>query len=134
MKRIISSAFAVPAAVGMLFTALPVSAATAAKAHRAGSCTAEGDFATCVAGGNASSPRLIYIHASSSPGQSVQVFWNDVCGEGTGAGSKSGQFTARTPARRLIRHPYSLPSSCSVAASASLADGGHLKVWISYRR
>jgi hypothetical protein len=64
----------------------------------------------------------------------VQVFWNDVCGEGTGAGSKSGQFTAGTPVRRLIRHPYSHPSSCAVAASASLADGGHLKVWISYRR
>lgn len=134
MKRIISSALTVPAAAGLLLTAMSASAATAAKAYRAGSCTAEGDFATCTAGGNATSPRLIYVHVTSSPGQSAQVFWNDVCGEGTGAGSNSGQFTAVTPVRRLIRHPYSHPSSCSVAASASLAEGGHLKVWISYRR
>jgi hypothetical protein len=122
------------ATVGLLLTVTSASAATVAKAYRVGSCTAEGDFATCTAGGNATSPQLLYVHVTSSPSQSVQVFWSDVCGEGTGAGSKSGQFTATTPVRRLIRHPYSHPSTCSAAASVSLADGGHLKVWISYRR
>jgi hypothetical protein len=56
------------------------------------------------------------------------------CAEGDGAGGKSGQFTATTTVRRLLRQPYAHPAYCIVAAGAQLDSGGYLHVWISYRR
>jgi hypothetical protein len=93
-----------------------------------------GDYAICDAAGNATAPHDIYVHVTSSPDQSALVTWDVVCSKGDGAGSASGQFTAPTPVRRVIRHPYARPDSCTVAAGAQLNRGGHLKVWISYRR
>jgi hypothetical protein len=114
--------------------ASPALASTASAAHRAGSCSASGDYATCVADGTATRPRYVYVHVTSDPAQQVQVYWSMVCTRNAGAGGSSGSFTATTAVRRLVRHPYSRPGSCSVAADAQLAGGGHLHAWISYRR
>jgi hypothetical protein len=113
---------------------LTASAVLAATASRIGSCTAEGDFATCDADGTADDPVDIYAHVASSPRQQVTVFWDMTCSKGDGAGSSQGQFTATTTVRRLIHHPYTRPDQCSVAAAAQLSDGGSLHVWLSDRR
>jgi hypothetical protein len=134
MNRIISAALTVPAATGLLVAAGTASAATAAKAYRAGSCTADGDYAVCDASGTAGRPAEIYVHVTSSPDQKVLVSWDMTCAKGDGAGGKSGQFTARTTIRRLLKQPYAHPDYCIVAAGAQLNNGGRLKVWISYRR
>jgi len=134
MNRINRAVLTTAAGAGLLIAAGPASAATAATAHRVASCTAEGDYAICDAAGNATAPRDIYVHVTSSPDQSALVTWDVVCSKGDGAGSASGQFTATTPVRRIIRHPYTRPDSCTVAAGAQLNRRGHLKVWISYRR
>jgi hypothetical protein len=134
MNRINGAALTTAATAGLLIGAGPASAATAAKAHRVASCTAEGDYAICDAAGNATAPHDLYVHVTSRPDQSALVTWDVVCSKGDGAGSASGQFTARTPVRRIIRHPYARPDSCAVAAGAQLNKGGRLKVWISYRR
>lgn len=103
--------------------------------YHAGSCTASGDFATCVASGSAWHPRRIRVHVHASPDQHVFVAWDMVCTKGTGAGSRSGSFTAFTPVNRIIRHPYFHPRSCDIAASGQLQDGGNwIKVNITYRR
>jgi hypothetical protein len=134
MNRVIRAALTVPAAAGLLVAAGTASAATAAKAYRAGSCTAAGDYAICDATGTAGRPAQIYVHVTSSPDQKVLVSWDMTCAQGDGAGGKSGQFTARTVVRRLLPHPYARPGSCIVAAGAQLNTGGYLHVWISYRR
>lgn len=132
MNRITTALAALPVAVALLPGA--ASAAASETAHRAGSCTAEGEYAVCAASGTAYRPADIYVHVTSSPGQQVQVYWDMACSKGFGEGGSSGQFTATTTVRRLMHHPYSDPSSCSVVASAGVATGGYLRVWISYRR
>jgi hypothetical protein len=135
VHRIIRSVLAVPAAAGFLLATSAAGATTAATAYRAGSCTAQGEYADCVADGNATDPVKIYVHVTSDPDQQVSAYWDMVCTKGDGAGSSSGQFTANTPTRHLIHHPYKHPDSCSIGVSAGLNNGGgHLKVWISYRR
>lgn len=111
-------------------------AATAAKVHHAGSCTARGQYATCVASGTAYSPATIRVHVRSSHrGQPVYVSWTDVCTKGLGAGSRSGSYHAKTISNRKIRHPYKRPDSCTVSAGAQLTGGGSfIKVWITYTR
>src|SRR5580704_2227841 len=131
MKRLVTLTGLAAAA---LATASPALASTAATAYRAGSCSASGDYATCVADGTAARPRYVYVHVVSDPAQQVQVYWSMVCTKNDGAGGSSGSFTATTTVRRLVHHPYSRPDSCSVAADAQLAGGGHLHAWISYRR
>jgi hypothetical protein len=127
------------ACVGMLAMQAPASAATSAAAsastipaadHHAGSCTASGQYAICVASGNATRPHRIRVHVHAAPNQHVLVSWETVCSRGLGAGSRSGQFTAWTPVNRIIRHPYTHPDSCTIASDAQLQDGGH---WIAVR-
>ena len=134
MNHLIRRAVTVPAATALLLlTAGAASGSPAGAVHHAGSCRGAGDYATCVASGTAYNPRTIAVHVTSSPGQGVQVYWDMVCSKGDGAGSKSGHFTARTPLRRTLRHPYVRPDSCDVSADAQLATGGRLHVWITYR-
>jgi len=123
-------------AAASVLTAAPAGATIIASPFRhAGSCTASGAFATCVASGTAWRPHRIRVHVSASPNQQVFVAWNDVCVRGTGAGSRSGSFTATTPVNRVIRHPYLHPRNCTVAADAQLQQGGNsIRVWITYRR
>lgn len=130
------------AAAGLLASLRPASAAPAgpspatvprpaaqpaARIHHAGSCTARGDFATCVASGNSTRPFRIRVHVHARPDQHVTVAWTDTCSKGLGAGSRSGSFRAVTPVNRLIRHPYAHPDSCIISSDAQLQDGGH---WI----
>jgi succinate dehydrogenase/fumarate reductase flavoprotein subunit len=134
MNRTIPGVLAILAASGALLATAGPAVASTSKAYRAGSCTAEGGYAICDASGTATRPESIYVHVTSSPDQKVLVTWDMTCAHGDGAGGKSGQFHARTTVRRLIRHPYAHPAYCIVAAGAQLNTGGHLRVWISYRR
>lgn len=100
-------------------------ASGAANAGTIGSCSAQGDFATCVASGAVNKPITITVTVTSSPDQPVYVAWDAVCSQGTGAGSSSGSFTATTPVTRTISHPYYQPDNCVVSADAQLQNGGN---------
>jgi hypothetical protein len=104
------------------------------KVYRISSCRASGDYATCDEAGNAKEPTVLTVHVTAGPNQSVLVSWDDVCSEGDSAASTSGQFTARTPIDRTIRHPFAHPDSCTVAAGAQLNGGGSLHVWTDYEK
>ena len=119
----------------LLAPILVVQPASAAVTHHAGSCRISGDFATCVASGNATGGiKNIYAHVSASPNQSVAVAWSMTCVKGSGAASSSGHFTATTPIRRYLRMPFFRPSSCSVATDAQLSGSGSLHSWNTYHR
>ena len=135
MKRL-SRFVAAAAATGLLTVgAIAVSTAAASAGTTFGSCSAQGDFATCDASGTATDPITITVSVTSSPDQSVFVSWDDTCSLGLGAGGKSGSFTATTPVTRTISHPYSQPDSCIVAAGAQLQAGGNsVHVSLSYSR
>ena len=114
---------------GVLVSALVafgVAAATAAAASAStvGTCTAQGDYATCVASGSVNDPITIDVTVTSSPDQPVYVAWDDTCSQGLGAGSDSGSFTTSTPATTPISHPYYQPDNCIVSADAQLLNGG----------
>jgi hypothetical protein len=103
--------------------------------HHAGSCRTSGDFATCVASGNATGTvKNIYVHVAASPSQNVDVSWSMTCAKGSGAASSSGHFTATTPIRKYLRMPFFRASSCSVASDAQLSGSGSLHVWNTYHR
>jgi hypothetical protein len=97
-----------------------------------GFCWARGDFATCSASGNINKPLQVSVGIFTLPENlSVTVFWETVCSEGSGAGSKSGQFTRNTPKIWIIQLPYSRPDSCTVAAAASVnGNSTRLRVYL----
>jgi Ricin-type beta-trefoil lectin domain len=113
------------ATVGLLALGGVAASAVAASAGTIGSCSAQGDFADCGASGTANHPLTITVTVKSSPDESVTVFWDTVCSQGTGAGSSSGSFTATTPVTRTISHPYHQPDSCDVAANGGLNGSGN---------
>ena len=110
---------------GLLALAVALVGNAVANAGTIGSCSAQGQFATCVASGTANRPITITVTVTASPNQSVFVAWDAVCSLGTGAGSSSGSFTATTPVTRAISHPYYQPDSCIVSADAQLQAGGN---------
>jgi hypothetical protein len=110
---------------GLLALGGVAAVAGSASAATIGSCGASGDYAACVASLTANHPITITVTVTSSPGQSVYVAWDAVCTQGTGAGSKSGSFTANAPVTRAISHPYNQPDQCIVSADAQLQDGGN---------
>ena len=117
-------------AVGVLVSALVAFGgvavtAAAANASTVGTCTAQGDYATCVASGSVNDPITIDVTVTSSPDQPVYVAWSDTCSQGLGAGSASGSFTASTPVTTPISHPYYQPDNCIVSADAQLQNGGN---------
>jgi hypothetical protein len=128
-------AVAATSATALLMLAAPGFASTA-RVYDAGSCTAEGQFATCVASGTAYNPLTIRVHVSAPRnGLPIFVSWSAVCAKGDGAGSSSGQYNAVTGSNRPIRHPYARPDYCIVAADAQLTQQGiHIRVWITYRK
>jgi hypothetical protein len=115
------------AATGLLALGGVVATAAVASAGTIGSCSAQGDFATCDASGTANNPLTITVTVTSSPDESVTVFWDTVCSQGSGAGTSSGNFTATTPVTRTISHPYHQPNSCDVGIAAGLNNNGN---WI----
>lgn len=131
--RRIAVAAAIPVA-GVVVTITGATAAQAATWHGAGTCTALGQYATCVASGNASDPRGIAVYVDSGVHQWVRVYWTVVCTKGTGAGSRSGHFNVKTPGTTYISHPYRYPDSCTVAADAQISKGNYLKIHNEYHR
>jgi len=129
------AAVTVASAALLLVLAAPGSAATA-RVYHAGSCTAEGQFAICVASGTAYNPTTINVHVNAPrTGLPISVAWDVVCAKGDGAGSSSGQYSTVTDSNRTIRHPYARPDYCTVAADAQLTGAGiHIRVWITYRK
>ena len=122
-------------ATSLLMLAVPGSASTT-RIYHAGSCTAEGQFATCVASGTAYNPTTINVHVNAPrSGLPIFVAWDVVCAKGSGAGSSSGQYNTVTDSNRTIRHPYARPDNCIVAADAQLTKAGiHIRAWITYRK
>jgi 3D (Asp-Asp-Asp) domain-containing protein len=112
------------AATGLLALGGVVATAAVASAGTIGSCGAQGDFATCDASATANHPLTITVTVTSSPDESVTVFWDTVCSQGSGAGTSSGNFTATTPVTRTISHPYHQPDSCDVGVAAGLNNNG----------
>lgn len=112
-------------AVGLLAFGTVAATSVAANAATIGSCGAQGDFADCSASGTANRPLTITVTVTSSPDESVSVYWDTVCSQGSGAGSSSGSFTATTPVTRVISHPYHQPDSCDVAAAGGLNGTGN---------
>jgi hypothetical protein len=95
---------------------------------------ARGDFATAVASGNVRKPKRLWVKVKSRPHQRATGSYSVVCTKGSGAGSRSGNFSGRTPFRRRLRKPYRRPDSCTVAASAQLKRGGRLTVILLARK
>lgn len=118
------------AVVVALLSAAPAGAVTY---KLVASKSASGDFATAVASGTATRPKAVYLAVIATPRQSVTGSWTMVCSKGAGAGSKSGDFTTSSSAKRKLKMPTVNPDSCSVAATAQLATGGKLVVRI-YKR
>jgi hypothetical protein len=135
-KRVLF-ALALPAAVtaAALTAAVPAQASTR---YNAGSCTARGQYAICVASGNATRPSTIRVHVRTNASQWMRVYWDVVCSKGTGAGSASGHFNvydrANTTVAKNISHPYRHPDSCTIAADAQLNRGSYLQVSNTYYR
>jgi hypothetical protein len=127
-------------ALGVLPAALVAIGTASAQAataplHYAGACTAQGQYATCVAGGTDSRPATLYVTVRTLNHQRLTVYWDVVCSQGFGAGSKSGQFTARAPIiLHRLPHPYNHPDSCIVSADAQIGTGSYLHIQLSYRR
>ena len=129
---------AVAAAVmlgGGIASASTATATGSSTVHQAGTCRARGDFASCITSGNATAPISIHVHVHANPRQSVFVDWETICSLGSGAGSRSGQFTATTPIRHIMRMAYSRPDSCTVSAGGFLQGnhGNWIRVNITYR-
>jgi hypothetical protein len=133
LLRRIAVGAAIPVA-SMIFALTVPTGAQAGTWYGAGSCTARGQYATCVASGNASHPSGIYVHVNTGVNQRITVQWSVVCWKGTGAGSRSGQFTVYTPATHKISHPYYHPAGCSVASDAQIHKGRYLHLHNKYHR
>ena len=112
----------------VLVAAVSFAAAATALAKKIGSATASGDYAIATASGDAKHPHKIKVKVTSSPRQRVDVSWLVVCSKGYGAGSKSGQFHHKTNVTRRLKMPMKHPDDCTIAATAQLDQGGHLKV------
>lgn len=132
---------AVRAAIPVAGVIVALAGATAAQAstwYGAGSCTAWGQYATCVAGGNAYRPYTIRVRVETHRSQWLRVYWTDVCSKGSGAGSKSGSFSIWAPAWKTvghnISHPYAYPDNCTVASDAQIHRGNYLHIHNSYTR
>lgn len=81
-----------------------------------------------LASGSATNPSSLYVKVSATPRQNVSVYWSMVCSKGFGAGSKDGDFTARTTVKRKMRMPMRNPDDCTVSASGQLDGSGRIKV------
>ena len=117
MTRMMIAAFAL---VVVLATAGSAEASTKVVDRKSG----RGDYAVATAGGNVRRPKGLWVKVTSRPHERVYVSWSDTCGNGFGAGSKSGHFRATTAVKRRIKMPYRRPDSCSVAATGQLQGKG----------
>jgi hypothetical protein len=136
VSALLTAAASVSLAVSpIVLAAAPASSSVTPAAHFIGGCRAQGDYAICTASGNVNHPHSISVHVIARPGQHVSGAWSMVCSKGTGAGSKSGNFSGWAGIKNNLNHklrmPYRRPDSCSVAADAQLAHGGRIHVWLT---
>lgn len=130
MNRLLIIVTGLIASMALLAT---IPAAAASHSIRIAGCRARGEFATCVAGGNARHhPLKIVLHVRSDPKQSVSGAWDMTCAKGSGAGSTHGSFHSGTPINRALRKPYRHPDSCIVSADGQLKRRGMLHLWLTY--
>lgn len=101
------------------------------KAYRA--CHGGGDFATAIADGHVNNPTAIWATIKARPNQKADGNWSMVCSRGSGAGTKSGDYSGTTPFTRKLKMPYAHPDDCTVSALGGLSDGGKIIV-ILYAR
>lgn len=101
------------------------------KAHHASTFAsghASGDYAIAQTAGDVNPDGPISVVVTASPDQSASVSWDVVCAEGFGsAGSKSGQYTARSGSRAILL-PSADASDCTVSANAQLGGSGKLAI------
>ena len=126
-RKLLTAGAAGLAGLALAGFSAPAAVAGPASTGTIGTCSARGNYATCVAGGTAHYPRTrtLTVTVTSSPRQTVSVYWDTVCSQGFGAGSRSGRFNARTPVTRTIPHPYRQPHQCIVSAAAQLQARGN---------
>jgi hypothetical protein len=106
--------------------------ATARPFKTIGTGKASGDYAVAQASGTVENPGIIRVKVTATPRQKVNVTWSMVCSQpGGGAGSKDGQFTARTTVTRTLSKPASRVTDCSVSALAQLPDGGKIRITLT---
>lgn len=117
-----------------LLIAAPASASPAVHWKHIGSCSAQGDYATCTAGGNVNYPRTIRVYVYATPRQQASGYWSVTCSKGNGAGSENGRFSGSASFYTTIKMPYRHPDSCSVGADAQLGTGGHIVVQIAAKK
>lgn len=89
---------------------------------------ASGDYAIAMATGTIKRPGTLRVKITTSPDQKVSVSWTMVCLNGSGAGSKGGQFDAKTPLSRVMKKPGSGSHDCTVSANAQLSSSGSVRV------
>jgi hypothetical protein len=112
--------------------ALALAPATALASEVIDTGKASGDFAIATASGTIENPGTLKVKVTATPGQKVSVNWIVACSQPDGgAGSKDGEFTARAPVTRTMRKPATHVTSCTLSASASLSNGGRLKVTLT---
>lgn len=90
---------------------------------------ASGDFALASADGTIDAPQEIRVLIGATPEQEVQVTYTATCTQGGGgAGNTDDQFTETTPIDKTIELPADDVTSCIVAASGQLQEGGDIRV------
>ncbi len=107
---------------------IALEAPASADVKRIDRATARGDYAITTASGSVDNPTAIWVKIKARPNQKAGGNWNMVCSKGSGAGSKSGNYSGVTPFVRKLKMPYSRPDSCTVAALGSLSKGGKIIV------
>jgi hypothetical protein len=111
------------------------SAATHHKPRTFASCSAQGGYAICTAGGSVNHPSSIWLHVRAQPEQRVTGAWDVQCSKGMGVGDKSGSFTGKaspTYTRRLPMN-YKHPDQCIVSADGQLTNGNgnSIHLWLT---
>lgn len=95
-----------------------------------GTAKASGDFAVAAANGSAKRPKQLAIRITNSRNGKVTGMAVVSCSKGFGIGSKSSQYSGRSPLFKVLPIPMRNSDSCDVVASGSSMAGGILKVQI----
>jgi hypothetical protein len=121
-----------PSAVALIAATALLLAVSVADARVLAKGSSSGDYAIAQVSVTDSHPGVMQVKVTSVPNQSALVTWDMVCSHGLSAGSKMGQFTARTPIVRTMAKPMAHPTSCIISASAQIqgASGGVVRVFI----
>jgi hypothetical protein len=104
------------------------------KQHTFASCSAQGGYAICTAGGTVNNPTSIWLHVRAQPKQRVTGAWDVTCSKGLGVGEKSGSFTGKADSVYTRRLPmnYKHPDQCVVSADAQLSQAGNsIHIWLA---